>query len=229
MHSQFPTQIVARLARCGVVSVLVVDEAQDAVPLARALLDGGIDAMELTLRTPAAVEALVAIRREIPEMLAGIGTILHPDQVRQVYDAGAAFGVAPGTNPRVVEAAERIGLPFAPGIATPTDLELALQLGCHDVKFFPAESLGGLPYLKSLASPYVHLGVRFIPLGGLNQQNLGAYLTDPLVLAVGGSWLAPRHLIQNKDWLAIRENAAAVREQVDQLRGQGDQHLRDQR
>lgn len=214
MNSQLPESVVNRLSACGVVAVLVVDDASDAVPLARALLDGGIDAMELTLRTPAALEALAAIKAHVPEMLAGIGTILRPEQVRQVYDAGAAFGVAPGLNPRVVEAAQKIALPFAPGIATPSDLERALEMGCRDVKFFPAEPLGGLKYLKSLAAPYAHLGVRFVPLGGLTLENMGSYLADPLVLAVGGSWLAPRDLIQAGDWGAIRDRAAAARNAV---------------
>ena len=218
MNSQFPEPIVQRLSKCGVVAVLVVDDVQDAVPLAQALLDGGIDAMELTLRTPAAIDALVAVGKQVPDMLAGIGTILQPDQVQQVFDAGAAFGVAPGMNPRVVEAAQKIGLPFAPGITTPSELESALEFGCRDVKFFPAEPSGGLKYLKSMAAPYAHLGVRFVPLGGLTQDNVGTYLADPLVLAVGGSWLAPRDLIRSGDWLTIRNRANVAREAVDRLR-----------
>jgi 2-dehydro-3-deoxyphosphogluconate aldolase / (4S)-4-hydroxy-2-oxoglutarate aldolase len=212
--SQFPAEILQRIQRCGVVAVLVIDDAQRAVPLAQALLDGGIDVMELTLRTPAALDALAAIRREVPEMLPGIGTILTPEQVAQVRAAGAAFGVAPGMNRRVVEAARAASLPVAPGIATPSELELAIELGCAEVKLFPAESLGGLEYLRSIAAPYAHLGVRFFPLGGLKLENIGPYLADPLVLAVGGSWLAPRNLIQAGDWLAIRELARCAREAV---------------
>ncbi len=218
MDSQFPAPLLDRLARCGVIAVLVVDDAQSAVPLAQALLDGGIDAMELTLRTPAAIDALRAVRREVPQMLAGIGTILRPDQVTEVMAADAAFGVAPGLNPRVVEAAQQAGLPFAPGIATPSELERALELGCRDVKFFPAEPSGGLKYLKSIAAPYAHLGCQFLPLGGLTQDNIQAYLSEPLVLAVGGSWLATRDLIQAGDWNAIRARAAAARDAIDQLR-----------
>jgi 2-dehydro-3-deoxyphosphogluconate aldolase/(4S)-4-hydroxy-2-oxoglutarate aldolase len=218
MKSQFPADVLARIERCGVAAVLVIDDVKDAVPVAQALLDGGIDVMELTLRTPAALDALTAIRTEVPEMLAGIGTILRPDQVHQVHQAGAAFGVAPGTNPRVVETAQHVGLPFAPGILTPSDIEAAVELGCRDLKFFPAEPAGGLGYLKSLASPYTHLGVRFIPLGGMNPENLGAYLIDPLILAVGGSWLAPRPMIRSGEWLGIRELATTARTQVDKLR-----------
>jgi 2-dehydro-3-deoxyphosphogluconate aldolase/(4S)-4-hydroxy-2-oxoglutarate aldolase len=182
------------------------------------LLDGGIDAMELTLRTPEAIKAVHAVCREVPQMLAGIGTILQPQQVRQVVEAGAAFGVAPGLNARTVQAAQEAGLPFAPGIATPSELERALELGCRDVKFFPAEPSGGLAYLKSIAAPYAHLGSKFIPLGGLTQQNIANYLADPVVLAVGGSWVATRDLIRAADWPAIRERAAAARAAVDQLR-----------
>jgi 2-dehydro-3-deoxyphosphogluconate aldolase / (4S)-4-hydroxy-2-oxoglutarate aldolase len=218
MKSQFSPEILRRIEHCGVIAVLVIDAVQDAVPLAQALFDGGIDVMELTLRTPAAWDALRAIRAEVPGMLAGIGTILTPEQVQRAQDSGAAFGVAPGTNRRVVEAARHVSLPFAPGIATPSDLELALELGCPEVKFFPAESCGGLEYLRSMAAPYVHLGVRFVPLGGLKLENVGAYLVDPLVLAVGGSWLAPRHLIQAGDWLAIRQLATTARSHVDTLR-----------
>lgn len=218
MQSRFSNDALQRVQRCGVIAVLVVDAVKDAAALARALLDGGIGVMELTLRTPVALEALRAIRGEVPEMMAGIGTVLSPEQVQKAFDAGAAFGVAPGTNRRVIDAARDVGLPFAPGIATPSDLELALELGCREVKFFPAEPAGGLEYLRSIAAPYAHLGVRFIPLGGLQLTHLGAYLLDPHVLAVGGSWLAPRQLIQAGNWLAIRELAAAARSQVDQLR-----------
>lgn len=207
------------MLRCGVIAVLVIDEARHAVPLARALHEGGIDVMELTLRTPAALDALRLIRSEVPEMLAGIGTILTPQQVSEVHDAGAAFGVAPGTNRRVIEEAFRVGLPFGPGIATPSELETALELGCRDVKFFPAEPSGGLKYLKSLAAPYAHLGVRYVPLGGVSLTNLSDYLADPSILAVGGSWLAPRHLIAAEDWQTVRRNATEARTLADRTRG----------
>ena len=218
MESQFDSQLLERLRRCGVVAVLVVDRVDDAAPLARALMDGGIDAMELTLRTPVALEALRVIRREVPEMLAGIGTILTPQQVVDVYDSGAAFGVAPGTNPAVIRQARQVGLPFAPGVVTPSDTEAALELGCRELKFFPAEPSGGLSYLKSLAAPYAHLGLRFVPLGGLNAQNMAAYLADPLILAIGGSWLAPRDLINQHRWSTITQRAREARAIADRTR-----------
>ncbi len=218
MNSQLPQEMTERIERCGVVAVLVVDDAKHAVPLAGALVDGGVDVMELTLRTPAALDALRAVVTEVPEMLPGIGTILTPDQVRQVADAGGAFGVAPGLNRRIVEVAQRLGLPFAPGVNTASELEAALELGCPDVKFFPAEASGGMAYLKSMSGPYNHLGVRFIPLGGLKADNCEAYLQAPNVLAVGGSWLAPRADVRAENWAAITQRAAQARSIVERVR-----------
>jgi 2-dehydro-3-deoxyphosphogluconate aldolase/(4S)-4-hydroxy-2-oxoglutarate aldolase len=210
MQSQFSAELFQRIQQCGIIAVLIVDEVEDAVPLARSLLRGGVHAMELTLRTPVAIAALNSIRAQVPDMLAGMGTILTVEQVQQVAKAGAAFAVAPGTNPRVIREAQRLHLPFAPGIVTPSDVEAALELGCRELKFFPAETSGGLTYLKSMAAPYVHLGVRFIPLGGITTNNMASYLKDPLVWAVGGSWIAPREAIQQKDWEGISARAAAA-------------------
>lgn len=216
MTPAFDRDLSARIETFGIVAVLVVDDANDAVPLANALFDGGVGVMELTLRTPAALESLRKIRKAVPEMIAGVGTILTPAQVREVKDADAAFGVAPGTNPRVLEAAAAEGLSFAPGIATPSDVEAALEFHCRLMKFFPCEASGGLAYLKNIAAPYAHLGIKYIPLGGLNEKNMASYLADPLVGALGGSWLAPREMIQAKDWAGIEARAraatAAVRE-----------------
>lgn len=208
----FSSEITDRLSATGVVAVLMIDDVDAAVPLAQALCDGGVDAMELTLRTPVAFAALREIRRHVPQMLAGIGTILTPAQIREAVAAGAAFGVSPGTNPVVVQTAHDHGLPFAPGIATPTDIEIAVSLGCRVLKFFPAEPSGGLSYLRSIAAPFLHLGVQFLPLGGVNSQNMVDYLADPTVLAVGGSWLAPRELIQSKNWDGLRARAAEASE-----------------
>lgn len=221
MQSLFADDLLRRLERSGVVAVLVVDEVRHAVPLARALLAGGVEVMELTLRTPAALEALAAIRGEVPQMLAGIGTILNPVQARAAAAAGAAFGVAPGMNPRVISAAQEAGLPFAPGIATPSEMESALELGCRELKFFPAESMGGVAYLKNIYAPYAHLGVRFMPLGGLKATNIETYLKEPFTLALGGSWIATRDLIRAAAWDQITNNAAEARQIVDRVRGGG--------
>jgi len=211
----FPSSLQDRLHRGGVIAVLILEDAESAVPVARALVEGGVSAMELTLRTPAALEALRRIRAEVPEMIAGAGTILMPRQVDEAIGAGAAFGVAPGFNPRVVEHALGSGLPFAPGVCTPTDVELALESGCKLMKLFPAEPCGGLPYLRAISAPFAHCGARFIPLGGIGPANAEAWLREPSVAALGGSWLAPREVVAKRDWHAIttaaREAAALVR------------------
>jgi len=218
MNSRFPSETLERISGAGVIAVLVIDEVQHGPPLAEALLAGGVDVMELTLRTPAAIEALREIRRQVPTMMAGMGTILTPEQVERAHDAGAAFGVAPGLNNRVVERAQGLGLPFAPGIATPSEIEAAVDLGCRELKFFPAEASGGLKYLSSINAPYAHLGLRFIPLGGLNFDNMAHYLAEPSVVAIGGSWLAPRDLIRREQWSSITANAVAARRLIDQMR-----------
>ncbi|CAN5422722.1 bifunctional 4-hydroxy-2-oxoglutarate aldolase/2-dehydro-3-deoxy-phosphogluconate aldolase [soil metagenome] len=204
----FADETATRVSECGVIAVLVIDSASDAVPLARALLAGGVAAMELTLRTPAAVDAIRAIAAEVPEMLVGAGTVLTAAQVDEVQSAGAAFAVSPGVNPRVLAAARDAGLSFAPGIVTPSDIEAALEFGCRLLKFFPAESSGGLKHLKNIAAPYKHLGLRYIPLGGINAANMGGYLGDPGVAAIGGSWLAEPAVVARGDWAGIREAAA---------------------
>lgn len=204
----FSEETATRVSDCGVVAVLVIDSAADAVPLAKALHAGGIAAMELTLRTPAAMDSIRAIAAEVPEMIVGAGTVLTPAQVTQVQEAGAAFAVAPGVNRNVLAAARDAGLSFAPGIMTPTDIETALEFGCRLLKFFPAESSGGLKHLKNIAAPYLHLGLRYIPLGGLNAANMGSYLGDPIIGAIGGSWLANRDSVKSGDWPAIAAVAA---------------------
>ncbi|MEZ6086479.1 MAG: bifunctional 4-hydroxy-2-oxoglutarate aldolase/2-dehydro-3-deoxy-phosphogluconate aldolase [Pirellulaceae bacterium] len=223
MNSQFPPDIMQRIVKAGVVAVIVIDDPRHAVPLAKALLDGGVDAIELTLRTPAAIEALKEIRAQVPQMLAGVGTILTPEQVDQVVDAGGAFGVAPGLNRRVVQQARHRGLPFAPGVLTPSEVEGAIELGCRELKFFPAEPSGGMSYLNSMAAPYAHLGLRFIPLGGVDVNNMASYLESPLIAAVGGSWIAPRALIQQENWSEITRRSSEAQEVVHRVRSQENQ------
>lgn len=216
MRRELP--VAQRISQRGVVAVLMIDRVEDAVPVARALLDGGVDVMELTLRTDAAMDALRVVKAEVPEMLAGVGTILTAAQVEAVTKAGADFGVAPGVNSRVVQAAQEVGLPFSPGIMTPSDIEAAVELGCEVLKFFPASSSGGLKHLANIAAPYQHLGLRYIPLGGIKQDNMGEYLSSKLIAAIGGSWLASKQLIAAHDWQGITANAAAAVAVVDQAR-----------
>lgn len=215
----FSESLQSQLFHKGVIAVLMLDCVDDAVPVAQALLNGGVSSMELTLRTPVAMEALRRLRVEVPEMMIGVGTILTPQQVAEVKDAGATFGVAPGMNPRVVAEAQRLGLPFAPGVCTPTDIELALEQGCKLLKFFPSEPCGGLAYLRAISAPFTHLGVKYIPLGGVGAANAELYLNEPVVQALGGSWLAPRELIQKRDWQRITQNALEVMSLVKRLRG----------
>jgi len=211
--------MIEKILKSPVVAVVVIDVAEDAVPLMKALMAGGVSAIELTLRTPAALEALERIRAEMPEILPGIGTILNTEQVRAVKERGAAFGVAPGLNSSVVNAAKELNLPFAPGVMTPSEIEAAYALGCTVMKLFPSEPVGGLNYLRNINAPYAHLGIKYIPLGGLSLENLQAYLECPEVLAIGGSWLAPRKLIQEKDWNAISKNCEKATEIAIKVRG----------
>ena len=215
----FPPPLHKELFHRGIIAVLTLEEPSDAVPLASALLAGGISCVELTLRTSTALDSIRAIRASAPEMLVGAGTVLSPHQVNEVKAAGAAFGVSPGMNPRVVGEARKIGLPFAPGVCTPTDIEFAVEEGCRLMKFFPCETSGGLPHLRNMAAPFNHLGVRFIPLGGVNAATAETFLREPLVHAIGGSWIAPRELIQNKDWQAITALAKEAAALVQRVRG----------
>jgi 2-dehydro-3-deoxyphosphogluconate aldolase/(4S)-4-hydroxy-2-oxoglutarate aldolase len=216
--TMFPEALLQRLRKSGVVAGFSVDNAEQAVPLCRALLAGGIDVIELMLRSVAGMDGVRAVCANLPDMLVGVGTILTPEQAREVKAAGAAFGVAPGTNAHVMRAAQEVGLAFAPGICTPSDLEAAIELGCRFVKFFPAEAAGGIPYLRSMSAPYAHLGIRYFPLGGLNAENMISYLKEDNVLAIGGSWIVKRDLVLNENWNEITARAAAVRGIVDKAR-----------
>lgn len=208
--SAFPESIMQRLAATKIVAGFSVNRVEEAVPLARALLAGGVTAIELTLRTAAGLDAVKAISAGVPEILLGVGTILTPDQAREVKAAGAHFGVSPGMNRAVIAAAQEADLPFAPGIATPSELEAAIELGCRFVKFFPAEAAGGIAYLRSISAPYAHLGVKFFPLGGLNASNMVNYLLEKNVPAIGGSWIVKADLVAAQAWDQITARAAEV-------------------
>ena len=212
--SMLPDPLAERLARSGVVAVVTVENPDDAGPIARALLAGGVGAIELTFRTARAAEAIRRIRAEVPEILAGAGTLLNRAHVEAAIEVGAEFGVAPGCNPSTIAAARDCGLPFAPGVMTPTDMEIALEHGCRVLKYFPASNLAGPAALETMAAPFAHLGLRFIPLGGINLASLPQWLASPSVLCVGGSWLAPRDVIQRKDWAALQRNAQHAAEVV---------------
>lgn len=216
--------IIERIDRSGVIAVLVIDEVKHAVPLANALMAGGVDAIELTLRTPAAMDAARAIRKEVPELLLGFGTVITVDQIKAISSLNADFAVAPGCNPKIIAAAIDHGIPFAPGISTPSDIEIAIEQGCRVLKYFHAESSGGLKNLSNIAGPYQYLNLRFIPLGGLNLSNVVDYLNSPLITAIGGSWIAKRSMIIGEDWEGITRNARDIRKLIDTLNTQKDEN-----
>jgi len=185
------------------ICVAVIDQPDDAVPLAEALLAGGLKVMEVTFRTSTAAESIKRIRQGLPGMCIGAGTLLTANQVKQATDAGAQFGVSPGLNEAVLAAANKNRMPFFPGVMTPTETGRALDLGWKHLKFFPAEAAGGVAMLKALAGPFAHTGVKFVPTGGINAANLPDYLALPQVAAIGGSWMAERKLVAGKAWSKI--------------------------
>jgi 2-dehydro-3-deoxyphosphogluconate aldolase/(4S)-4-hydroxy-2-oxoglutarate aldolase len=196
----------------AVMPVVVIDDAAHAVPLARALVAGGIRAIEITLRTGAALEAIQAIARDVPDAIPGVGTAVTPADVLAALDAGARFIVSPGVTPALRDAAIGSGLPFLPGIATASELMSGMAAGLSAFKFFPAAQAGGVEGLKALGGPFP--SVRFCPTGGVSAANAGAYLALPNVACVGGSWLAPRDLIAAGDFAKIEQlarQAAALR------------------
>ena len=188
-----------------ILPVIVIDDANDAEPLAEALLAGGMDVIEVTCRTAAAPEALARIKKAFPEMLLGAGTVVTSDQAKMCIDTGVSFGLAPGLNPDTVRFFQDNNTLFIPGIMTPSEIEQGLSLGCKMLKFFPAGAAGGVKMLKNLGAPYASLGVRFCPTGGLNLDNMNDYLSMPIVSAIGGSWLATKQQISEKQWDLITQ------------------------
>ena len=198
--------------------IAVVDDPEAAVPLAEALLAGGLKVMEITFRTSTAADSIKRIRQGLPGMHIGAGTLLTAEQVQRAVDAGAQFGVSPGLNEAVLAAANKNRMPFFPGVMTPTETGRALDLGWKHLKFFPAEPAGGAAMLKALAGPFAHIGVQFIPTGGINAAKLPEYLTIPQVAAVGGSWMGDRRLIQEKAWSKITALTAEAMKVVAQAK-----------
>lgn len=196
------------LALSPVIPVMVIDNPAHAVPLAQALVDGGIFALEITLRTPAALEAIAAIRTHVPEAVVGAGTVLTPTQWHDSMAAGAQFGVSPGLTAPLLEAIGQYDTPFLPGVATASEVMNALAAGLTTCKLFPAEAIGGIALLQAFAGPFAPMA--FCPTGGIGAHNAAAYLALPNVLAVGGSWLTPRDRIAAQDWGGITRLAQAA-------------------
>lgn len=198
--------VIQALSRLRIIPVIVIDQPDNAVPLARALADGGLPVAEITFRTGNAAEALRRIATECPAVLVGAGTVLDPDQAAWARSAGASFMVSPGMNPRVVDYCTSHGIPVIPGVCTPTEIEAARERGLHVLKFFPAEAMGGQAFLKAVSAPY--RDVKFIPTGGISASNLEGYLSLKNVLACGGSWMAPSEWIAEGKFDRIRDEAA---------------------
>jgi 2-dehydro-3-deoxyphosphogluconate aldolase/(4S)-4-hydroxy-2-oxoglutarate aldolase len=206
--------VIGRLRVAGIVPVVEIPDAASAIPLADTLMEAGIGAIEITFRTPAATEALAAIRRERPAMLAGAGTVLRPGQLAEAVDAGAQFLVTPGYSPGIVSLAMAGGMPIFPGVMTPSEVQAGLGSGLSVLKLFPARLAGGVAYLRALAAPFPD--VSFIPSGGIGVEDLASYLALRNVIACGGSWFVKREWLVARDYATIRrlaaEAAAIVRE-----------------
>jgi len=188
-------ETLEKIGGLGIVPVVKIEKAEDVLPLGRALIDGDLPIAEITFRTSAAEESIKTLTRELPNLLVGAGTVLTIEQVKKAVSAGAKFIVSPGFNPKVVDYCLENNIPVTPGINNPTQIEMALERGIEVVKYFPAEASGGLPLLKSMSAPYT--GIKFIPTGGINQNNLCSYLSDNKVLACGGSWMVKTELISS--------------------------------
>lgn len=208
--------VIETLYRTGIIPVVKIDRAEDAVPMAKALMQGGLPAAEITFRTPAAAESILRIAREVPEIFVCAGTVLSPQQAETAVQCGAKAIISPGTNPAVVKHCQELGVPVFPGCATPSEVENAMALGLEAVKLFPASVVGGVSMLKALYGPYA--AMRFMPTGGINPQNVVDYLAQPNVIACGGSWICPEKLITAGDYAGIAKLAAAAATLVRRLR-----------
>ncbi len=210
-------EVLEQFAKYGVVPVVVLDDAKDALPLADALLEGGLPLAEVTFRTDAAEESIRQMTKQHPEMLIGAGTVLSAEQANRAVSAGAKFIVSPGTNPEVVEFCLDNNIPVTPGVCTPSEVEAGLGFGLDVLKFFPAEQAGGVAFIKALSAPYRN--VKFMPTGGISPSNLKDYLACPAVLACGGSWMVKGQLIKDGNFTEITRLCKEVRSLVKEIRG----------
>ncbi|GAA7925737.1 bifunctional 4-hydroxy-2-oxoglutarate aldolase/2-dehydro-3-deoxy-phosphogluconate aldolase [Helicobacter pylori] len=196
-------RIIEVLQISPIVPVVVIEDIKDAVPLAQSLVEGGIPIIEVTLRSSCALEAIELIAKNVPKMRVGAGTILNPTQLEQAQNRGAEFLISPGLTIKLLEYAKKKDMPLIPGVSSSSEVMQALELGYNALKFFPAEYCGGVKLLNAFNGPFK--GVKFCPTGGISADNMHSYLNLENVLCVGGSWLTPKHLIQNKEWDKITE------------------------
>ena len=213
-------EMIEKLSLAGIVPVIKVEDAADAVPLCKALSDGGLPVAEITFRSDAAEESIKRVHAELPDVILGAGTVLTTEQVDRAVAAGATYIVSPGLNPKVVRHCVEIGMPIVPGCANPSDIEAALEFGLKTVKFFPAEAMGGLKVIKAISGPYG--GLTFLPTGGINESNLLDYLAFPKIVACGGSWMVEGKLIAEKNWARITE---LTRSAIDHMLGLEIKHI----
>lgn len=210
-------KVLEEIQKIGIVPVVVLDDAKDAEPLAKALCEGGLPCAEVTFRTEAAEESIRIISKKYPEMLVGAGTVLTIEQVDRAVAAGAKFIVSPGFNPRIVKYCLDKNIPVTPGTQTPSEMEQALEMGLDVVKFFPAEPAGGLSMIKAVAAPYTKL--KFMPTGGINLSNVEDYLKYDRILACGGSWMVKGNLVKEGKFDEIQKMTADAAEMVKRIRG----------
>ena len=208
---------IEEISACGIIPVVVLNDVEAAVPTARALLKGGIDVMEITFRTAAAQASIARVAAEVPEMKVGAGTVVTVQQARDAVAAGAKFLVSPGSDADVIREAAALNTPIVPGVVTPSEIMLGLKLGVKLFKFFPAESYGGLKTIKALCGPFPQ--IKFIPTGGINQENAVDYFKNPKIQAVGGSWMVSAKMIEAGEFDAIAEKSAAATALFKQIRG----------
>lgn len=213
------SSVFDKIAEIGVVPVIAIEDAAHARPLTEALLNGGLGVAEITFRTDAAAEVIETLSRDCPELLTGAGTILTREQAERAANAGAIFGLAPGFDPDIVDAAMALKMAFAPGIMTPSDISLAAAKGCRLMKFFPATPAGGPSMLKNINAPFAHMGLRFVPTGGVTLDTMKDWLALPEVAAVGGTWIAKAEHMRDGDWPGIAERARAAVARVREIRG----------
>lgn len=209
--------VLEQFQKIGIIPVVVLDDAKDAEPLGRALMEGGLPCAEVTFRTAAAEESIRIMAEKFPDMLVGAGTVLTTEQVDRAVAVGAKFIVSPGINPKIVDYCVKKNIPITPGTCNPSNVETALEFGLDVVKFFPAEPAGGLNYIKAIAAPYV--GMKFMPTGGINAENVKDYLKYDRILACGGSWMVKGDLIKAGNFEKIKELTAEAAQIVKDIRG----------
>lgn len=208
------TDILKKIHGIGIVPVIALENVEDAAPLAQALCNGGLPVAEVTYRTACAHDAMIEMKKACPQMLVGAGTVLTKEQVDSALDAGAEFIVSPGLNPEIVRYCQEKNVPILPGTANASDIEIALSLGLNTVKFFPAEPLGGIKMISALAAPYTTM--KFMPTGGVSPKNMKDYLSNPKIVACGGTWMIDKKAMQEKNFAKIEElTRQAVREMLE--------------